>query len=75
MIDTNIKGLLYLTRFVVREWSRSGSLNLGSTAGQTYPAAMSTVQPKLLELFEGLKQDLWEHLRVSSRPWFGGNRI
>jgi len=62
MIDTNIKGLLYLTRFVVPEWSvEVGVVNLGSTAGhQTYPRRQC-LQAAVRVISEGLKQDLWEH--------------
>jgi len=57
------QGLLYLTRFVVPGMviEVSHVVNLGSTVViKLTQAAMSTVQPKpLSELFEGLKQDLW----------------
>ena len=64
MIDTNIKGLLYLTRYVVpgmvtRE--RGHVVNIGSIAGhQTYPGGNVYCGTKaaVRAISEGLKQDL-----------------
>jgi len=64
MIDTNVKGLLYVTRavtpgMVVR--GRGHVLNLGSTAGEiTYPNAAVYCATKAAEraINDGLRQDL-----------------
>lgn len=64
MIDTNIKGLLYLTRYVVPGMVSRGRghvVNLGSIAGhQTYPGGNVYCASKaaVKALSEGLKQDL-----------------
>jgi len=64
MIDTNIKGLLYLTRFVVPGMVSRGRghvINLGSIAGhQTYPGGNVYCGTKaaVRAISEGLKQDL-----------------
>ncbi|MBO3463005.1 SDR family oxidoreductase [Aetokthonos hydrillicola Thurmond2011] len=64
MIDTNIKGLLYLTRFVVPGMVSRGRghvVNLGSIAGhQTYPGGNVYCGTKaaVKAISEGLKQDL-----------------
>lgn len=64
MIDTNIKGLLYLTRYVVPGMvsrSRGHIVNLGSIAGhQTYPGGnvYCATKAAVRALSEGLKQDL-----------------
>ncbi|WGV23508.1 SDR family oxidoreductase [Halotia branconii] len=64
MIDTNIKGLLYLTRYVVPGMvSRGGGhvVNIGSIAGhQTYPGGNVYCGTKaaVKAISEGLKQDL-----------------
>ncbi|MBW4644354.1 MAG: SDR family oxidoreductase [Goleter apudmare HA4340-LM2] len=64
MIDTNIKGLLYLTRYVVPGMVNRGRghvVNLGSIAGhQTYPGGnvYCATKAAVKALSEGLKQDL-----------------
>lgn len=72
MIDTNIKGLLYLTRLVPGMVSRGRGhiVNLGSTAGhQTYPNGnvYCATKAAVRVISEGLKQDLLgTPVRVSS---------
>ncbi len=64
MIDTNIKGLLYLTRYVVPgmvKRDRGHIVNLGSIAGhQTYPGGnvYCATKAAVKAISEGLKQDL-----------------
>ncbi|MFE1744361.1 SDR family oxidoreductase [Coleofasciculus sp. H7-2] len=64
MIDTNIKGLLYCTRYLVPGMVNRGKghvVNLGSIAGhQTYPGGNVYCASKaaVKSLNEGLKQDL-----------------
>lgn len=64
MIDTNIKGLLYLTRYVVPgmvKRDRGHIVNLGSIAGhQTYPSGnvYCATKAAVKAISEGLKQDL-----------------
>lgn len=64
MIDTNIKGLLYLTRYVVPgmvKRDRGHVVNIGSIAGhQTYPNGNVYCGTKaaVRAISEGLKQDL-----------------
>jgi 3-hydroxy acid dehydrogenase / malonic semialdehyde reductase len=64
MIDTNIKGLLYLTRYIVPgmvERDRGHVVNIGSIAGhQTYPGGNVYCGTKaaVKAISEGLKQDL-----------------
>ena len=64
MIDTNIKGLLYMTRYIVPGMvSRGGGhiINIGSIAGhQTYPGGNVYCGTKaaVKSISEGLKQDL-----------------
>jgi NADP-dependent 3-hydroxy acid dehydrogenase YdfG len=64
MIDTNVKGLLYLTRFVVPGMVSRGRghvVNLGSVAGhQTYPGGnvYCATKAAVRVISEGLKQDL-----------------
>jgi 3-hydroxy acid dehydrogenase / malonic semialdehyde reductase len=64
MIDTNIKGLLYLTRYVVPgmvKRDRGHVVNIGSIAGhQTYPNGNVYCGTKaaVKAISEGLKQDL-----------------
>ncbi len=64
MIDTNVKGLLYVTRAVVPAMVARGSghvINLGSTAGyMTYPNGAVYCATKTAEkvISEGLKIDL-----------------
>ncbi len=64
MIDTNIKGLLYLTRYVVPGMVSRGHghvVNLGSIAGhQTYPGGnvYCATKAAVKAISEGLKQDL-----------------
>lgn len=64
MIDTNIKGLLYLTRYVVPgmvKRDRGHVVNIGSIAGhQTYPRGNVYCGTKaaVKAISEGLKQDL-----------------
>lgn len=73
MIDTNIKGLLYLTRCIVPGMISRGIghiINLGSTAGhQTYPNGnvYCATKAAVRVISEGLKQDLLgTPVRVSS---------
>lgn len=64
MIDTNVKGLLYVTRAVVPGMVQRGSghvVNLGSTAGEmTYPNGAVYCATKAAEksINDGLRQDL-----------------
>ena len=64
MIDTNLKGLLYVTRAVVPgmvERGRGHVLNLGSTAGEmTYPGGAVYCATKAAEraINDGLREDL-----------------
>jgi len=64
MIDTNIKGLLYLTRYIVPgmvKRDRGHVVNIGSIAGhQTYPKGNVYCGTKaaVKAISEGLKQDL-----------------
>jgi len=64
MIDTNVKGLLYLTRYVVPGMVDRGQghvVNIGSIAGhQTYPGGNVYCASKaaVRAISEGLKQDL-----------------
>lgn len=64
MIDTNIKGLLYLTRLIVPGMvnrDRGHVVNVGSTAGhQTYPNGnvYCATKAAVRVISEGLKQDL-----------------
>ncbi|MCC5637712.1 SDR family oxidoreductase [Nostoc sp. CHAB 5844] len=64
MIDTNIKGLLYLTRYVVPGMVKRGRghvVNIGSIAGhQTYPSGnvYCATKAAVKAISEGLKQDL-----------------
>ncbi|MBF2064534.1 MAG: SDR family oxidoreductase [Calothrix sp. C42_A2020_038] len=64
MIDTNIKGLLYMTRYVVPGMIQRGRghvINIGSIAGhQTYPGGNVYCGTKaaVKSISEGLKQDL-----------------
>lgn len=64
MIDTNVKGLLYVTRAVVPGMVARGSghvVNLGSTAGElTYPNGAVYCATKAAEraINDGLRQDL-----------------
>ncbi|MGD2181863.1 SDR family oxidoreductase [Lusitaniella coriacea] len=64
MIDTNIKGLLYMSRKVVPDMVRRGKgyiINIGSTAGhQTYPGGhvYCATKAAVKSITEGLKQDL-----------------
>lgn len=73
MIDTNIKGLLYLTRYIVPGMISRGRghiVNLGSTAGHyTYPNGnvYCATKAAVRVISEGLKQDLLgTPVRVSS---------
>lgn len=73
MIDTNIKGLLYVSRKVVPGMVRRGKghiINIGSTAGhQTYPGGnvYCATKAAVKSITEGLKQDLLgTPVRVSS---------
>jgi 3-hydroxy acid dehydrogenase/malonic semialdehyde reductase len=73
MIDTNVKGLLYVTRAVVPGMIARGAghvINLGSTAGHvTYPKGAVYCATKAAErvITEGLRQDvLGTPLRVTS---------
>lgn len=64
MIDTNIKGLLYMTREIAPNMVERGSghiINIGSIAGhQTYPKGnvYCATKAAVRTLSEGLKQDL-----------------
>ncbi len=64
MIDTNIKGLLYVTRAVVPGMVKRGHghvVNLGSTAGEiTYPggAVYCATKKAVTAINEGLREDL-----------------
>jgi NADP-dependent 3-hydroxy acid dehydrogenase YdfG len=64
MIDTNVKGLLYVTRAVVPgmvERGRGHVVNLGSTAGEmTYPGGAVYCATKAAEraINDGLRQDV-----------------
>ncbi|MGA9957358.1 MAG: SDR family NAD(P)-dependent oxidoreductase, partial [Acidobacteriaceae bacterium] len=64
MIDTNVKGLLYVTRAVVPGMVQRGAghvVNLGSTAGHmTYPNGAVYCATKAAEnrISEGLREDL-----------------
>jgi NADP-dependent 3-hydroxy acid dehydrogenase YdfG len=73
MIDTNVKGLLYVTRAVVPGMIERGTghvVNLGSTAGEmTYPKGAVYCATKAAErsINDGLRQDvLGTPLRVTS---------
>ncbi len=73
MIDTNVKGLLYVTRAVVPgmvERGRGHVINLGSTAGEmTYPNGAVYCASKAAEraINDGLRQDvLGTAVRVTS---------
>lgn len=73
MIDTNIKGLLYLTRYIVPGMVSRGQghvVNIGSIAGhQTYPSGnvYCATKAAVRVISEGLKQDLLgTPIRVSS---------
>ncbi|MEH1781977.1 MAG: SDR family oxidoreductase [Nostoc sp.] len=73
MIDTNVKGLLYLSRYVVPGMvsrDRGHVVNLGSIAGhQTYPGGnvYCATKAAVRAISEGLKQDLLgTHVRVTS---------
>jgi 3-hydroxy acid dehydrogenase / malonic semialdehyde reductase len=73
MIDTNIKGLLYMTRAIVPgmvERSRGHVINIGSLAGhETYPKGnvYCATKAAVRVISEGLKQDLLgTPIRVSS---------
>jgi serine 3-dehydrogenase len=73
MIDTNVKGLLYVSRYVVPGMvsrDRGHVVNLGSIAGhQTYPGGnvYCATKAAVRAISEGLKQDLLgTRVRVSS---------
>jgi len=73
MIDTNIKGVLYVTRCVVPgmvERGRGHIINLGSTAGEmTYPngAVYCATKAALKSINDGLRMDLLgTQVRVTS---------
>ncbi|MEH2291822.1 SDR family oxidoreductase [Nostoc sp.] len=73
MIDTNIKGLLYLSRYVVPGMvsrDRGHVVNLGSIAGhQTYPGGnvYCATKAAVRAISDGLKQDLLgTRVRVTS---------
>jgi serine 3-dehydrogenase len=73
MIDTNIKGLLYMTRSLVPGMVSRGRghvINIGSIAGhQTYPggSVYCATKAAVKSISEGLKQDLLgTPVRVSS---------
>jgi NADP-dependent 3-hydroxy acid dehydrogenase YdfG len=73
MLDTNVKGLLYVTRAVVPgmvERGRGHVVNLGSTAGElTYPGGAVYCASKAAEraINDGLRQDvLGTPIRVTS---------
>jgi serine 3-dehydrogenase len=64
MIDTNLKGLLYLTRYIVPKMvsrNRGHVVNIGSIAGHyTYPSGnvYCATKAAVKAISEGLKQDL-----------------
>ena len=64
MIDTNVKGLLYMTRYIVPEMVNRGRghvVNIGSIAGRgAYPGGNVYCASKaaVRAISEGLKQDL-----------------
>lgn len=64
MIDTNVKGLLYMTRYIVPGMvnrSRGHVINIGSIAGrETYPKGnvYCATKAAVKAISEGLKQDL-----------------
>jgi serine 3-dehydrogenase len=73
MIDTNVKGLLYVSRYVVPGMvsrDRGHVVNLGSIAGhQTYPGGnvYCATKAAVRAISEGLKQDLLgTRVRVTS---------
>ncbi|MFN6487183.1 MULTISPECIES: SDR family oxidoreductase [unclassified Nostoc] len=73
MIDTNVKGLLYLSRYVIPGMvsrDRGHVVNLGSIAGhQTYPGGnvYCATKAAVRAISEGLKQDLLgTRVRVTS---------
>jgi len=73
MIDTNVKGLLYVTRAVVPRMVQRGSghvINMGSTAGELpYPGGAVYCASKAAEksINDGLRQDvLGTPIRVTS---------
>ncbi|WP_375475933.1 SDR family oxidoreductase [uncultured Nostoc sp.] len=73
MIDTNVKGLLYVSRYVIPGMvsrDRGHVVNLGSIAGhQTYPAGnvYCATKAAVRAISEGLKQDLLgTRVRVTS---------
>ncbi|MEH1830401.1 MAG: SDR family oxidoreductase [Nostoc sp.] len=73
MIDTNVKGLLYVSRYVVPGMvsrDRGHVVNLGSIAGhQTYPGGnvYCATKAAVRAISEGLKQDLLgTQIRVTS---------
>ncbi|MEH2043407.1 SDR family oxidoreductase [Nostoc sp.] len=73
MIDTNVKGLLYVSRYVVPRMvsrDRGHVVNLGSIAGhQTYPGGnvYCATKAAVRAISEGLKQDLLgTRIRVTS---------
>ncbi|MEH2057220.1 MAG: SDR family oxidoreductase [Nostoc sp.] len=73
MIDTNVKGLLYVSRYVVPGMvnrDRGHLVNLGSIAGhQTYPGGnvYCATKAAVRAISEGLKQDLLgTRIRVTS---------
>ncbi|MCC5623814.1 SDR family oxidoreductase [Nostoc sp. CHAB 5715] len=73
MIDTNVKGLLYVSRYVVPGMvsrDRGHIVNLGSIAGhQTYPGGnvYCATKAAVTAISEGLKQDLLgTRVRVTS---------
>ncbi|MHC5598849.1 MAG: SDR family oxidoreductase [Nostoc sp.] len=73
MIDTNVKGLLYVSRYVVPRMvsrDRGHVVNLGSIAGhQTYPGGnvYCATKAAVRAISEGLKQDLLgTRVRVTS---------
>ncbi|MDZ8262164.1 SDR family oxidoreductase [Nostoc sp. ChiQUE01b] len=73
MIDTNVKGLLYVSRYVVPGMvsrDRGHVVNLGSIAGhQTYPGGnvYCATKAAVRAISEGLKQDLLgTRIRVTS---------
>ena len=73
MIDTNVKGLLYVSRYVIPRMvsrDRGHVVNLGSIAGhQTYPGGnvYCATKAAVRAISEGLKQDLLgTQVRVTS---------
>ena len=83
MIDTNVKGLLYVTRAVVPGMVERGAghvVNLGSTAGEmTYPKGAVYCATKAAEraINDGLRQDVLGTPSTGDQrgSWDGGDGL